>query len=112
MEAKTNSEAAAASADVESLKEMVATTRKSMLREKTAAEKAGAPTSAKKVFNSALTREKEADETSKAEDRESLLASRNSFLGATKEYKNAKIKARAAAKIKKDSRALAVLPLS
>jgi len=52
---------------------------------------------------SALTTEKEADQASKTENRDSLLASRNSFLGATTEYKNAKVKARATAKIKKDS---------
>jgi len=102
-EAKTNSEAAVASADVESLKEMVATARSNMLKEKSAAEKAGAPTTAKKIFNSALAKEKEADQASKTETREGLLASRNVLLGATAEYKNAKVKARAAAKVRKDS---------
>ncbi|MCH8021160.1 hypothetical protein IH785_15025, partial [candidate division KSB1 bacterium] len=104
-EAKTNFEGAAASADLESLIEMVASARNNMLSEKSAAEKAGAPTTAKKIFNSALAKEKEADQASKTENRESLLASRNVFLGATAEYKNAQVKARAVAKLKKDSQA-------
>ncbi|MCH7979746.1 MAG: hypothetical protein IH935_12320, partial [Acidobacteria bacterium] len=68
-EAKTNFEGAAASADLESLIEMVASARNNMLSEKSAAEKAGAPTTAKKIFNSALAKEKEADQASKTENR-------------------------------------------
>ena len=104
-EAKTNFEGAAASADLGSLKEMVASVRINMLKEKSAAEKAGAPKMAKKIFNSAFAKEKEADQASKTENRESLLASRNVFLGATAEYKNARVKARAVAKLKKDCQA-------
>jgi len=104
-EAKTNSEAAVASADLESLKEMVVSARNNMSKEKSAAEKAGAKTTAKKLFNSALAKEKAADEASKIENRESLLVSRKVFLGATAEYKKAKLRARAVAKLKKDSQA-------
>ena len=102
-EAETNSEAAAASADLGSLKEMVASVRINMLKEKSAAEKARAPKMAKKIFNSALAKEKKGEQASKTETRNSLLVSRNAFLGAKAEYKNARLKARAAATLKRDS---------
>ncbi|MCH8019754.1 hypothetical protein IH785_07825, partial [candidate division KSB1 bacterium] len=102
-EAETNSEAAAASADLGSLKEMVASVRINMLKEKSAAEKARAPKMAKKIFNSALAKEKKGEQASKTESRNSLLVSRNAFLGAKAEYKNARLKARAAATLKRDS---------
>ncbi|MFQ5674898.1 MAG: hypothetical protein ACE5G1_03290, partial [bacterium] len=104
-EAKTNSASATASADLESLKNMVAKARKDMLREKSAAEKAGAPTVAKQTFNSALAKEKEGERASQAEDRDSLVASQQAFLRAKTDYKSARVTAGKLARLRRNSEA-------
>ena len=95
--------AAAATADLTVLKNMVTSAREEMVTEKTAAQRAGGQDLAALHFSQAQNLELEGDRGRSAESRETLQASRNAYLQARDGYRKVREEAAHIAELKKDA---------
>jgi serine/threonine protein kinase len=99
-------------APVNALKDSVLALRQEMQREKNAAAKVGAATSAKEVFDAASERERVGDDKLNLEGRENLLAAQLAYTEARTGYKKARIQIQRSATLKKEAQLIGDLTVS